>query len=362
MRLKANSSERRLISLSHHSIIPQLVKFEGTFKFLINFVQTLQSQRKEFEDSPASTKLLQSIFHETLNAALRQWKGTVLDQTPHFYHSYHTSYMKIDDGLKMELVECLASAKEFSLLKEFFDTLIEKDEDIYEKYQDVLIPLVPHLLRIQKKYNISVNSGVYGDFLRWLIETYLRDIMGEEKTFKRHPLVKKAGCSDESCKDCPELDTFMRSAQASRVFRCAEARRKHLEQYVAYYLRDLVSYTMIRTGRPYGLEVTKRKDIAEGHSWEGRLNDAKKFLEGFGGSEILKSIMGGRYAEAAKVLLDEKGDGDKVSALAAAQKPQGKQSKSPPFDKNVGRAGIGAKSGSSFPTKPVAGVKRKSRK
>lgn len=347
------------MSQSHHSIVPQLVKFEGTFKFLINFVQTLQSQRKEFNDSPASTKLLQSIFHEALNAAMRQWKATALDQTPHFYHSYHTSYMKIDNGLKMELVECLASAKEFSLLKEFFDTLIEKDEDIYEKFQDVLIPLVPHLMRIQKKYSISVNSGVYGDFLRWLIETYLRDILGEEKTFKRHPLVKKAGCSDASCKDCPELDTFMRSAQASRVFRCAEARRKHLEQFVIY-LRDLVSYTMIRTGRPYGLEVTKRKDIAEGHRWEGRLNDAKKFLDGFGGSEILKSIMGGRYVEVTKVLLDEKGDGGKVSALAATQNPQGKQSKSPPFDKNVGRAGIGAKSG--IPTKPVAGVKRKSRK
>lgn len=345
-----------------YSIVPQLVKFDDTYRFLIDLVKCLQSQRQELEASPSHSELLQSVFHACLNAALKQWKDSKLGQ----YHGKTVSSLKkLDDSRVKELAGCLVSANELVLLKQFFESLVEDEEDMRVKFRDIFVPLVPDLVRVQKEHKIPIDSGVCKDFYRWLIGMYLQRMLGGKRTFICHPSVRKIGCADTTCKDCAELDKFIQSTEASHTFRYAEHRRRHLESRVAD-VSDLVSYKTIKEGKPHGLEVKKRKEIVDGSTWEGRQKAAKKFLASFGGDRALKAIMGDEFADVTMALSGEKEFGSKTHV---AQKLPGKLATPVNHSTSV-TSGSGkkfrpsdalAKSGSAMPTKPVAGVKRKGR-
>lgn len=327
-----------------YSIMPQLVKLPATFGFFLNLVNTLQSQR---ELEGPSSGLMQSVIHDSLSAALKQWKITGISY-------YARSY----DSRVKELAACMISTKELALLKRLFDSLIDDETDIRVKFRDLFIPLVPYLECMQKDNNIPIGTGVCGDFSRWLIEKYLRDVLGTKKSSIPQISIRKLGCRSTGCSDCIELDKFIQSAEASHVFRAAEPRRKHLESRMAA-AHDLVVYKTIRSGSPYSLEVTKHKEVVEWSAWVGRQKAAKDFLASFGGEKALKDIMGDRFEDVMKALSGE----EYVIRRLVVQKPPRANARSLPSGKSKAdeKSVPPALSGSSMATKPVAGLKRKGR-
>lgn len=329
-----------------HSIMPQLVKLPATYGFFLDLVNTLHSQGNELEGL-FSPGLMQSVIQELLSAALKQWKVSGI--------SYHdNSY----DSRVKELAACMISTKELALLKRLFDSLIDDETDIRVKFRDLFIPLVPYLVCIQKENNIPIGAGVCGDFFRWLIEKYLRDVLGTKKSYIPPNSIRKLGCRSTGCSDCTELDKFIQSTEVSHVFRAAENRRKHLESRMAE-AHDLVVYKTIRSGSPYSLEVTKHKKVVEWSAWVGRQKAAKNFLASFGGEKALKDIMGDRFEDVMKALSGE----EYVIRKHVVQKSPRANARSLPSGKSKAdeKAVPPALSGSSMATKPVAGVKRKGR-
>lgn len=339
------------LTYAFHSIMPQLVKLPDTYGFFLDLVNTLHSQRKELEDM-SSPGVLQSVIHESLNAAVKQWKVT----TP-----YYTNRTQMDGSRVKELAACLISTKEVAVLKRLFDSLTNDEADIRVKFRDLFVPLVPYLLRIQKDNDISIDTDVCGDFYRWLIEKHLRDVLGPKKSIP-HASIRKIGCGITACRDCTELDEFMQSVEASHVFQYELRRRKHLESRLAA-APDLAVHRTIKRGSPHSLEVTKNKEIVEWSAWMERQKVAKSFLVSFGGDKALKDIMGDRFEDVVKALSGEK---EYVIGRHVIQKPpkapiNHARSLSSGKDKAVKQTVSVASSGSAMATKPVAGVKRKGR-
>ena len=207
------------------------------------------------------------------------------------------------------------------------------------KMKEILVPIAPSLVRTLKERNIALDSETCKVFFRWLIENYLQTVLGRKMSNINPSSIRKLGCG-KPCHDCQKLDNFITSTENSIEFRELQAQRKHLENQVNR-APDIVTHRTNKSGRPYGLIVTKRKEITQAIDWITRQKAANEFLKTFEGGGAIGFLLGPRLPDMKKALLGEKAyvAGTYNSQVSAARPP-----------------GAGSATAA---TTPAAGVKRK---
>lgn len=291
----------RLIS----SIMPQLRMYSDsndTYKFFFEFAKALQDEGGELAAKPED---VQNLVYVSFYLAVKKWKRKPPGGIHYRYysHSPHDS-IYINASRVNELAETLVSANQIPLLQQLFLSLIKDNEEIETKYTNILVPVVPSLVRILKERNIALDSEHCKFFFRWLIENYLQSILGRMTSDISQFYIRKLGCGSERCTDCQILDNFIMSTQESYEFREVQERRRHLEDQLDM-APDMVTHHTDTNGRPYGLIVTKRWEIIDAINWILRQEAAVEFLKPFEGGDM-ERLLGRRFPDVEKALSGEK--------------------------------------------------------
>lgn len=58
---------------------------------------------------------------------------------------------------------------------------------------------------------------------------------------------------------------------------------------------DICTCTLVRSGRPHGIRVTRKKAIVETTRWRAEQDAARRFLAEIGTDTAIADIMGSRY-------------------------------------------------------------------
>jgi len=77
---------------------------------------------------------------------------------------------------------------------------------------------------------------------------------------------------------------------ASSLFRLPVARKSHVEKRVQK-IADLVSYTIVTTGRPH-IQISKSPEIVAVGKWGTKITEARTFLKQVGDEILLAKLMG----------------------------------------------------------------------
>lgn len=138
-----------------------------------------------------------------------------------------------------------------------------------------------------------------------------------------NPRLRKIGCG---CEECQSLDKFILDpATQATQFRLIQSRRTHLERQIGTAL-DLCTYQTVRSGSPHSLQVKKFPEVLQACTWDQRRKAARTFLSSIGTDEVIKKIMGMRYADVVAAI--------KGTTPFGATKVSGEQT-SVPTSKNI---------------------------
>ena len=158
-------------------------------------------------------------------------------------------------------------------------------------FVDVYFPLLKAMPKVLQKYDLTIVSSPFDELAQELIALYLHHVL-HTSTVSRHPDIRILGCG---CEDCKHLDSFMVGPETQQLLRFPGARRIHVEGRVRD-ASDLVSYTIIESGSPYGIKITKLPHVVVVGHWTVRVKYAKMFLRMIGNETVLQKLMGDRYA------------------------------------------------------------------
>ncbi|KAL5531710.1 hypothetical protein ACEPAG_4587 [Sanghuangporus baumii] len=277
------------------TIQPQFSRHRPSFKFLLVFIEALREEKEQLAKHPAADLTYKQAVEFCLMLAIGQWKVAEVSQYPYAHYGQPINKQQPSSSFSRikEIVEMCLLTEQMEACKMLLESLIKDKGDIGMKFKNYFIPLVPELRRLLNSSNVPLNCYPFGDFFRYVIETFLTDMLGAKTGKMRTSSVRKVGCG---CMYCQDLDTFLLSVQDKKVFRYGQEHRRHMEQRL-YHARDLATFRTIPNGRPHGLEVIKHAEVVAMQTWEGRQKVARNFLASFGGDGDLKLIMGPRFTD-----------------------------------------------------------------
>ncbi|KAF4987490.1 hypothetical protein FDECE_15410 [Fusarium decemcellulare] len=152
---------------------------------------------------------------------------------------------------------------------------------------DMLVPLV----RAMKNHNISRTQDV-GKFLEYAFRRIRTSVDPPPAKPKGWAHLRRRGCSESSCKDCPELNAFLRDPDRQAWhFSAGAPRRKHIEECL---FRDpIYSCKTVKNKSPHTLVVTKqRSDYDEAlRAWKAEFHNVDSLVDKMR-SDYLKDFLG----------------------------------------------------------------------
>ncbi|KAJ3532055.1 hypothetical protein NMY22_g7899 [Coprinellus aureogranulatus] len=314
------------------SLLPHLPNGDGAYDFLLALLKAV----REITGSTQQQSHAQhgDIVRACFLAAAAQWKRvpkTAPKQSHAPSYSYHYSYPNSNNyrptpkpdlyrpsdvqlNRIRSLIKLALSDKVLAKsLPALFEILLPSaDEDLAElekTFQGVYVPLVPRLkgLLADATPNVAVQLK---DFLHDLIRVYLDRYLGTEASIP--PLnVPSIACSGRYQCYCKRLDKFLNDASAPKIsFTMVLNDRAHLEQQIAAnrIVSGMVETETLKRRLPHTLVVTKKKEVLERYTWEGRKAAARAFLESIGDKDVLVGIMGeDMFTVASQVLWPSEG-------------------------------------------------------
>ena len=193
----------------------------------------------------------------------------------------------------IETIDQAIISDNMEVCRTLFVDIITSEGTSAKKFEEIYYPLIPRLRDLLQTKNLDICSTPFVDLFQILIGTHLRDMLGKKPQLVNARL-RKIGCG---CADCWELDKFiLDSTTETETFRLAQVRRTHLENQIVK-ARDLCTCETMRYGKPHGLKVTKCPEVVDASTWGQRQDTAKWFLRLIGSDDMIKRIMGGRYAD-----------------------------------------------------------------
>lgn len=349
------------------------MKNPSVFNFCISFVKALQEHKKSIlersqstpgetgEDVTKDVEAFDHLLDQCLNTAVFQWEAVVAQPSAYPYHRNPSQSQQSKVSRVIDLIEVCLLTGRMAPCKNLFLLLLKVRGDTSQKFETLYSPLVPRMRELLSTKNVDMFSPPFSDLLQLLVGTYLRDVLGASPRNIRTK-VRKIGCG---CGDCNMVDNFLSSStSAQQLFRYAQIRRTHVERQLSS-ASDLVSFQTIRSGSPYGIQVTKRPEIVAALQWNTRVAHAHSFLRSFGDDDALSKLMGNRYGDVMKALQGSQQFiltvGDAATSVVAGSRPVAGASQAPPLlTANAASSSRSTVPGTSAPPSiPVAGKKRK---
>ncbi|KAF9525403.1 hypothetical protein CPB83DRAFT_818559 [Crepidotus variabilis] len=303
-------------------MLPAIIKVQNSYSFLLALMKSLEqgpalapsqlpqepaSTASETYVNSESTKLLEGILDKCLRAAASQCLNAPAPTYPYRNTSHTSKVNRI-----VEVVQTSLELNNTNVCRTLFLDLLKSQGSTIEKFEWIYKPLVPLLRPVLRAQNYDIFVSPFLDLYQIFIGSYLRDIVGKKPASMANPKIRKIGCG---CGDCQLIDQFMFNGQSSsQLFRLVQARRLHLEKRLAA-ARDLCTYTVVKSGSPHGVQVTKLREVVIAGTWAYKQNEAKKFLASIGPDDIIQKIMGPRYADVLSAVNGSKPFGPITSAL-----------------------------------------------
>ena len=173
-----------------------------------------------------------------------------------------------------------------------------QEEPFYTRYLGLFAKTLPDQVKLLEKHGISVSSSPSRKFFRYVIGTYLEEVLGSKEG---SPYLKLSmlTCGHETCS---QVNDFLRSEEgettlpADRVTeRCAKG------------LRIDKRYELFRVDTSWWskspqMKLTKTHETIAAQQWSVRLADTRELLKTIGMEEEISQIMGERYQDLVKAL------------------------------------------------------------
>jgi len=247
----------------------------------------------------ATQSVVDDLMRQCLQVAASQWLAAPVQATSR-YGYYHTTstvaYTSKVDRI-IEIFDHAIASGDMDICRTLIINILKSPGTTSDKFTQIYTSLIPRVRTLLSSKNVDLCTPPFVDLLQVLIGTYLRDVLGKKVTTTVQ--LRKIGCG---CHDCHPVDAFIMNPQSTTsVFRLVQHRRLHLEKYIAQ-ARDLCTYTVIKSGSPHGVQVTKRPEVISASMWVQRHKDAKAFLASIGSDEVIAKIMGARYPDVAHAI------------------------------------------------------------
>lgn len=331
-------------------------KLHPPSEFWIDFIATLRSS-DNFDILVDSPEVANEIMNRALTIGISQW-GTLkttagyggLHQTLNLKHATRLFDLCLSSnqaalaGILVRLMLDRTSANgaiESKFLNSFYNSLI------------------PEVRRLMNTHCLSPGQDPFGRLFRGLIECYMCKVLGEGPRTLSTASFRKIGCG---CYECNEIDHFLLSdtVDSRQIFRQLQAKRTHLIARL-HTADDICTYTIIRSGKPHGIRVTKRKASFDTARWRAKQDAARRFLDTIGTDVAIASIMGSRFGDVMKALDGSQkyivrpggtGSGTNSGPRVSDSTPKPEPTTTPP-------SSLSTSSGPHAGPTSVAGVKRK---
>ena len=282
----------------------QLLGFKGIFDFWVGLAEGLWKEKDELmpsggtpEEASAYTNALNHILDSLIVTAIPEYcTGVVV------YGRYNSStFAKVEEPRILRLLDTMVLTGRIQNSDQLITLVSRPQGNLADKYQNLIIPLVPKLKARYQQYCGSY-LPVLDAFLRAFVERWLQDLLGIPSK-QPDSLVKKLVCG---CEDCARVNRFLQSDNATETFWAAQKRRSHMEANLRKSVPDAVVLTTTTGRSPYGLKVTKtHKTLAVGR-WNGRVENARAFLTLVGTPDVLARIMAERHQDVQAALAGTK--------------------------------------------------------
>lgn len=182
--------------------------------------------------------------------------------------------------------------------KELLDCISDSCRPFYTRCVNIYSKVIPELIRLHGEHGVSVSSSPSGDFLRYVVGTYLQDVLGTEEG---SPYLKFSTltCGHEGCS---VVNDFLRSEEREKtiplndeVNRCIGSLRIdsqfHILKREPHWWKN-----------PPTVDLTKTREGLGAQYWSFRLANTRKLLEKIGTEEEICEIMGERWEDVKKAL------------------------------------------------------------
>ncbi|CAA7268308.1 unnamed protein product [Cyclocybe aegerita] len=310
-------------------IMPNLIHKQDLFPFWIAMIKALRDGKKGIlerlaktqsaseeptdpsttptepsPDTPAqnptrnpSEKVVDDLIKTCLETAFPQWTKVTTTAPYRSYCGAGQNTQPVVQTTKIDrIIQLLEQALiigDLDVCRRLFVDVLGTPGKAVDKFKQIYTPLAPRLGNLLLSKNIDLCTPPFVDMFQILIGTYLRDVLGK-KGHLPHGGLRKIGCG---CTECGQLDRFILDPTTTRIeFRLVMSRREHVEGRVRG-APDLCTFETIYTGRPYGVQITKRPEVVRDAQWPVRQKEAKAFLASIGSDELVQKIMGDRYAD-----------------------------------------------------------------
>ena len=262
-----------------------------SFDPLVDFGVSLIGYKEELVALPRAGG--QASNAELLDHILDKILATTIPQVPEM-----ADYRRWPRSVSSLLSMCIPGNKTKSH-EDLLDLISRPSkEPFYIQYLYLHAKIVPDLVELLDKHGISVSSSPFRKYFRYIVGTYLQEVLGSKKVSPFLELFKFT-CGHEACS---RANKFLRSEyKGIRV-------PIDVEQC---FTSSLFGERYRILGREYCdwgwddikfLDLIKYDKVTTVQSWSTRLANAQKLLKTIGTDEEISQIMGERYRDVVKAL------------------------------------------------------------
>ncbi|KAH6918539.1 hypothetical protein BKA70DRAFT_1247469, partial [Coprinopsis sp. MPI-PUGE-AT-0042] len=292
----------------------------GTFPFLVALAEAMWEARDDFTSTPVED--LTNVMEECITLCVPQWSRVPMARSnPAYFSSYHSSLQtrnpsttakaKVDRittivelclrclppsasmTATMDLPQATSSLLPCQLL---LADVLKDTTPVADKFKFIYTPLLTGLKEALSKYGKDFTVSPFKDVVKGLVELYMDKFVGRKDEPYLHPSIKKIGCG-AGCTECREVDQWIvtpDSAQEHNI-RAKESIRRHVEiQLSEQGGAAFLTWSTIKAGSPHTLSIRKKSDVDKLSRWDGRVKEARKFLQVIGRDEECRKVMGER--------------------------------------------------------------------
>ena len=254
---------------------------------LVDFGVSLVSYKEELvapprtEGQTGNAELLGHILDKILAVAVPQVSR------PGIYHRVSPLLSICIHGNKMKSYEDLLD-------------LISRPGKVpfYTQYLKLHARIIPDLVKLLDKHDISVSSSPSRKFFCYIIGTYLQEVLGSKEG---SPCLKSfmLTCGHEACS---RVNDFLRSEKRETSFPLGNTIPDCVSDLQINGRNSILSHGVYLYPNPPRIDLIKRDDAVATRNWSIRLADAQKLLRTIGTNEEVSQIMGERYQDVVKAL------------------------------------------------------------
>ena len=270
-------------------IVPRFLEEHVSFGRRANFCMDLIGRKEELIGLPrakghtSNAELFDHILDEVLAAAIPQ----AFEADSYYWPEQVSSLFSI----------CIPGNRTKSY-EDILDHISHPHEvSFYTQYRGLFAKTLPDQVKLLEKHGISVSSSPSREFFRYVIGTYLEEVLGSREG---SPYLKftMLTCGHETCS---QVNDFLRSEERETSIPLDDVTRRCIKGLEIDKLYGLFNTDTLWSKFPR-INLSKSREAMAAQRWSVRLDNTLELLRTIGTEEEMSQIMGERYQDFVKAL------------------------------------------------------------